>query len=116
MSDRLRSEIFVDGIRRHCERAGGFVAIRYKGHPTAGIVWIALRDRDGLFRLYTENFSGSHDDPSLKPADQPWRLFRESIAEADVEPILAKQQAFDEDMWVLEIEGVPAGELDAFAR
>ena len=101
---RLTSETWVSALVRRIHGEGGFAAVLRRGNDQAGAVFITIRERDGSVRL-------------LVPAPQSLvestdrRFAERNVADEDeIGRILAGEQRFDSDLWVVEIEGL-AGPL-----
>ncbi|WP_342077902.1 DUF1491 family protein [Yoonia sp. SS1-5] len=67
-----------------------------KGDPTAGAVLIKLNTLDGQACCYQRSFD-------LITGDRKWVSLVEGD-EAAVDASVAKQQSFDPDLWVIEVE------------
>ena len=67
-----------------------------RGDSTAGAVLVKLNTLDGNAVCYQRSFD-------LMSGERQWIVLAEGI-EADVDASIAKQQSFDPDLWVIEIE------------
>lgn len=99
---RLRTDIWAAGYVRRAMSAGAFVAVRRKGAPEAGAIFIRIDRLDGTNQLF-----GPAPQSSLR-ADLDRRFVRvhdqETIDGAAVESRLAKECRFDSDLWIIEVE------------
>lgn len=67
-----------------------------KGDATAGAVLVKLNTLDGQARAYQRSFD-------LLSGQRAWVVLAEGD-DAEVEAALARQRAFDPDLWVIEVE------------
>lgn len=100
---RLRSDIWVAGYLRQVMAGGAFVAIRKRGSPEAGAIFIRIDHLNGAGALY-----GPASQSVMMEAD-PDRQFRrlhegETIDNPAIEDRLAREQKFDSDLWIVEVE------------
>ncbi len=99
---RLTSTFFVAQLVRRVNGSGGFAAVVKKGADEAGAVHIAVRARDGTLRFFTPAMQMSYDDETTGG-----RLFQLDPAIAQDNALSAfidKEQRFDPDFWVVELE------------
>ncbi|MDQ6436860.1 DUF1491 family protein [Mesorhizobium sp. LHD-90] len=98
---RVTSDLFVSALLRRVFASGGYGAVMRRGAFEAGAIFVTSRDRFGETTLFGPAAQASYDD--AKPDE---RLFAELIrgGDAEVEARLAKEQRFDPDIWVVEIE------------
>lgn len=77
---------------------GGFATVLRRGHEQAGVVFIALRDRDGTSRVFAEvrDLDGVLD----------WEVRHTGLTDSGVSEWLHREVGFDPDLWVVEIEGM----------
>ena len=99
---RLRTDIWVAGYLRRVMAGGGFVAVRKKGAPEAGAIFIRIDHLDGTNQLY------GPAPQSMLEAGGDRRFVRlhddAAIDGAAVESRLAKEGRFDSDLWIVEVE------------
>ncbi|MEO0544381.1 MAG: DUF1491 family protein [Pseudomonadota bacterium] len=103
---RLTSDIFVSGLVRQINAAGGSAVIARKGSPEAGAIFIShwqLTDRKYVFY-----------EPALVMGESVspigGRLFRQleqRYAEDELAERIGREASFDPDFWVVEIEHCP---------
>ncbi len=103
MSARLTSDFWVSAYRRRAESAGAFVYVRRKGAAEAGAIALLVRDALGLFQLYLPAPQSDFDE--RKPQDRLFRpAFEVPVESEQAEAKLAREQKFDSDLWIIEIE------------
>ena len=100
---RLRSDIFVSALIRRVFGLGGFAAVERKGADASGAIFVRQRFRDGretLFAPAPQMFVGEeHGDGGR------WFERRLTMAEREaLDAILTREQKFDSDLWIVEIE------------
>jgi hypothetical protein len=112
---RVTSDLFVSALLRRVFSGGGYGAVVKRGATEAGAVFVTSRDRLGETTLYGPAAQASYDE--ARPDD---RLFGEILKGGDdtVSARLAKEQRFDPDIWIVEIEGgsVPLADLLGLAK
>jgi hypothetical protein len=96
MAPRLTAELWVHAYlaRLRLQNIPAFVVAR--GDPTAGAVIVKQNPLDGSAKAMQRSvdiFSG----------DRMWVVLAEG-AEAEVEAALQRQQGFDPDLWIIEVE------------
>ncbi len=99
---RLTSSFFVSQMIRRVNGSGGFAAILKKGADEAGAIHIAARARNGSLRFYRPAMQMSYDEETTGG-----RLFQLDPAIADdlaLSVFIEKEQRFDTDFWVVELE------------
>jgi hypothetical protein len=101
---RLKSAIWVAAYIRRCNVEGTFAAVRRRGAEEAGAIFVKVNRLDGTAELF------GPAPQSLFSAAQPVdRLFSRCLSEpstpeAKVEERLAREQRFDPDVWIIEVE------------
>lgn len=104
---RLKTEIYVSMLTRRVFAMGGFAAIEKRGAEEAGAIFIRQRFRDGLENLYAPV-------PQMLVSEEGERRFELRLRQAEreaVEQLLNKEQRFDSDLWVVELEIDEIGDL-----
>lgn len=99
---RIRSDIFVSALTRRVFSDGGYAAIVAKGSEASGAIFVRQRFRDGLETLY-----GPAPQAMLVEEDRDDRIFEPRLTRAEpeaVEALIAREQKFDSDLWLVEIE------------
>ena len=106
---RLTSEFFVSALLRTMFDAGDFGAVLKKGAPEAGAVFIVFAQRSGPQTLYGPAPQALMLDDETADRTNPDRSFEVLIDGSDREAIddrLAREQRYDDDIWIVELEGV----------
>jgi hypothetical protein len=98
---RVTSDLFVSALLRRVFSSGGYGAVVRRGAFEAGAVFVTSRDRMGETTLFGPAAQASYGEG--RPED---RLFVELLHGDDevVAARLAREQRFDPDIWVVEIE------------
>jgi hypothetical protein len=101
---RLKSAIWVAAYIRRCNVEGAFAAVRRRGAEEAGAIFVKVNRLDGTAELYGPAPQSLVE--GARPAD---RLFCRCLPEppapdATVEARLAREQRFDPDVWIIEVE------------
>ncbi len=99
---RLRSDIWVAAYLRRCSSQNVFAVLRRRGASEAGAIFVKIDRLDGACALYGPA-------PQSEAQDSGDRLFflahkDDWIDCADAEARLARQIAFDSDLWIVEVE------------
>lgn len=100
---RLRSDIWIASYLRRVMASGAFVAVRRKGVPEGGAIFIRIDHLNGAGTLYGPAPQSVSDD------DSGGRIFfrlhdAETIPDNLIEQRLAKETKFDPDCWIIEVE------------
>lgn len=95
---RLPAHLEVAGLVRRVAAAGGFAAILAKGERDAGTILLVTRDPRTNPRIFERM---PHPDGS-----RPWALNRIQSPETkkEFEDYLARRQAQDRDLWIVELD------------
>lgn len=96
MTPRLTADFWVRAYLARLEQAGIPAFVTAKGDATAGAVLIKVASLDGQARAYQRSFD-------LMADSRIWVVLSEG-AERDVDTAVARQQKFDPDLWVIEVE------------
>jgi hypothetical protein len=99
---RVTSELWVSALTRRVFSSGGFAAVVRRGAAEAGAIFVTTRDRLGLVTLYGPAPQSAYD--SDKPQERQFALLIEGGEAEAIEARLAREQRFDADVWVVEIE------------
>ena len=97
MSPRLQTGFFVRAIIRRAEVAGAQGYVVKKGSEEAGALFLKISRLDGTCTVLTPAAAGD----GLRVWARP---LGETVAEAKAAAYLEKQQKFDPDLWIVEIE------------
>lgn len=98
---RVTSDLFVSALLRRVFSTGGYGAVVRRGAHDAGAIFVTSRTRTGETILYGPAAQASYGGE--RPDD---RMFSELMhgEETDIGARLEKEQRFDPDVWVVEIE------------
>ncbi len=106
---RITSDLFVSSLTRRVFAQGGYAAVLRRGAHEAGAVFIVVRQRNGTATLFGPAAQTDYD--AAKPSE---RLFSQLVEcngdEGPIDQRLKREERFDPDFWLVEIE--PAGRLD----
>ena len=105
---RVTTDFYVSALLRRVFSAGGFGAVLRRGGDSAGTVFLIVRGRMGDAVLYGPAPQSGYDD--ARPDDRLFSELLKSDDEATISARLAREEKFDSDLWVVEIE--PAGNAD----
>ncbi|WP_460449422.1 DUF1491 family protein [Alsobacter sp. SYSU BS001988] len=100
---RLRSDIFVAAYIRRCAVEGAPAVLRRRGSAEAGAIFVKVDRLDGSCALY-----GPAPQSAFSEDDLERRFVRlhqsATIPVLDAEERLAREQRFDTDLWIVEVE------------
>ncbi len=96
MTARLRSDLQVAALKRLTEADGLMFMVLHKGHEEAGIIFVKWLDGRAA-HVYAEGQTNG-DRGWIKKTGAP-------VEEAEADRLLAQEQAFDPDLWVVEVIG-----------
>ena len=98
---RVKSEIWVRAYLRRCQAEGASVVIVRRGEEAAGAIFVCIDRLDGTVSLYGPAPSGSAGSET----ERQWTscLGSRPVSTAEAESYLARQHAFDPDLWVIEV-------------
>ena len=101
---RLKSTIWVAAYVRRCNNEGSFAVVRRRGAEEAGAIFVKIAKLDGSAALFGPAPQSAFDD--ARPAEHLFTsLFPQIfVPEADVEAKIAREQKFDPDLWLVEVE------------
>jgi len=99
---RLKSELWVKAYMRRCQGEGAPVVLQRRGDADAGAIYIKVSRLDGSAALYgpAPASLGATDN------DRRWRpcLATDLAPEPEADAYLARQVAFDPDLWIVVVE------------
>jgi hypothetical protein len=98
---RVTTDFWVSALVKRVFSGGGFAAIVKRGASEAGAVFVILRDRMGGAALFGPAPQTSYD--TAKP-DERHFIRHDLPDETALDARLEKEQRFDPDIWVVEIE------------
>jgi len=99
---RLKSEIWVKAYIRRCQHEGSAAVLVRRGDADAGAIYIKVSRLDGsafLFGPAPTGMDGAGEERRWEPC-----LDGRPAAEADADAYLARQVAFDSDIWIVAVE------------
>ena len=101
---RLKSTIWVAAYVRRCNIEGSFAVVRRRGAEEAGAIFIKISKLDGTAALFGPAPQSAFDD--ARPAEHLFTSFfpQGFVPEADVETKIGREQKFDPDLWLVEVE------------
>ncbi len=97
---RVTSDLWVSALIRRVFAEGGFGAVLRRGAAEAGAIFVIARGRSGL-RFFGPAPQASYED--ARPESRAFSLLK-AETDAEVEARLQREQRFDGDLWVVEIE------------
>ena len=102
---RLRSDIWVSAYLRRCGAEGVGVALRRRGAPESGAIFVRIDRLDGRSALY----GPAPQSVAVDLEQGVERVFArmhpaEWIDDQGAETRLAREMAFDPDIWIVEVE------------
>jgi hypothetical protein len=96
VSPRLAAHVWVSAYLTRLRLADIPAYVVAKGDATAGAVLVKLATLDGRARLFQRSFD-------LATGARAWVVLAEG-PEPEVDASIARQRAFDRDLWVVEVE------------
>ena len=99
---RVTTDFWVAALVRRVFASGGFAAVVKRGATEAGAVFVLTRGRLGEVALFGPAPQTSYD--SAKPEDRFFSPIGEGTDSEALEKRLEREQRFDPDIWVIEIE------------
>ncbi|MFU0506660.1 DUF1491 family protein [Pseudaminobacter sp. NGMCC 1.201702] len=108
---RVTTDLWVSALLRKVFSAGGFAAVVKRGATEAGVVFVLSRSRMGDTALFGPAPQTSYD--SARPDDRQFQRLSDGDDASVLEARLEKEQRFDPDIWIVEIEAdqTPVEEL-----
>jgi hypothetical protein len=97
MSPRLKAGFSVRALIRRAEVAGAQAYVVKKGSEEAGAVFLKVSRLDGTCMVLSQAVGGDGERVWARPLG-------DSCDDARVATYLDKQQKFDPDLWIVEIE------------
>lgn len=100
---RLRADFWVAAYLRRCNGAGASAVLQRRGDAEAGAIFILIDCLDGGMMLLGP---APHSENSADGIERVFaRLHREPVIDAQAANArLAKEIAFDSDLWVVAVE------------
>ncbi len=98
---RLRADIWVAAYVRRIEIEGLVAMLRKRGATEAGAIFIKIDHLNGQSALYSpapQSLSDNEGRFFIRAHEAP------TLDNLDIEAKIAKQQRFDSDLWLVEVE------------
>jgi hypothetical protein len=99
---RLKSELWVKAYIRRCLLEGASAVLARRGDADAGAIYIKVSRLDGTALLFGPAPAGL--DEAREERQWVPCLDRAPAAEADADAYLARQIAFDPDIWIVAVD------------
>lgn len=98
----LKTEIWVRGHLRRCFAAGLTGVVARRGAPEAGAVFVRVTLPDGLGRVLAPAAGPTYGEDGGRRWAEP--LGGGPVPQGEIDRFLARQVAFDPDIWILDID------------
>lgn len=100
---RLRSDIWVAAYLRRLGVEGAFAALRRRGSPEAGAIFVKVDRLDGTAALFEP---APQSEFAERGVERQWaRAHRDQwVDPAFVEARIVREINFDPDLWLIEVE------------
>jgi hypothetical protein len=102
MSLRITSEFWVAALVRRAFGSGGFAAVVRRGSAEAGAIFVIARTRLGEQILFGPAPQATYEEG--RPSERLFVELVRTVDGADISSRLAKEERFDPDFWVVEVE------------
>lgn len=99
---RVTTDLWAAALLRRVFNAGGFAAVLKRGAAEAGAAFIIVRNRFGEVMLLGPAPQTSYD--SARPDERLFVHVGEGETAEQLDARIEREQRFDPDIWVLEIE------------
>lgn len=101
---RLKSAIWVAAYIRRCNSEGSYAVVRRRGAEEAGAIFVKVSRLDGTAALFGPAPQTAFGDG--RPSDHLFVPFfpGQFAPEAEVEARIQREQRFDPDLWLVEVE------------
>lgn len=96
--DRLRTVLWVEAQMILCSQRNQPVYVKKKGDPDAGVIFLRLNKLDGTNELFTQ-IREIEGILHWLPVGNKGRL-----NDIETDEYLAKQETYDPDIWIIEVE------------
>jgi len=107
VSARLTSAMLVSALIRNVQSEGGTGAVLLKGDATAGALLLLIADRGRTVAIR---------ERGLRPDGKPGWIATGPADLEDSEALASyfeRRRRFDSDLWLVELDGMPADTLDS---
>lgn len=109
---RLTSSIIVAAVARMASLHNGAAYIRRRGAEGAGAIFITLYNAETRsYALYEPVPQSIASDEDLDRDTRAFSLIAEAQNDLELNDRFAREERFDPDFWVIDVEGVSAEEL-----
>jgi len=100
---RLRSDIWVAAYLRRASVEGAAAVLRRRGAAEAGAIWVMVDRLDGAVALYGP---APQSESGERGVERLWQRAHaeETVAADEAERRIARETAFDSDLWLVEVE------------
>ena len=107
MSARLTSALLVSALLRKLQSEGGMGAVLAKGDETAGALLLIFSDRGAASAMRERGLFADGTPGWIKTGPG-------NPADADaLTAYLERRRSIDPDLWIVELEGLKADQIDA---
>ena len=107
MNARLTSALLVSALLRKVQSGGGMGAVLAKGDETAGALLLVFSDRGAASAIRERGLLSDGTPGWIKTGPG-------NPADADaLTAYLERRRSIDPDLWVVELEGLKADQIDA---
>jgi hypothetical protein len=99
---RLKSELWVKAYLRRCQHEGAAAVLVRRGDEDAGAIYVKVSRLDGTAMLFGPAPAGL----DVAREDRRWQscLATLEAKEVDADDYLARQVAFDSDIWIVAVD------------
>ncbi len=101
---RLTSSMWIAAYVRRCHIEGAYALVRRKGSPEAGAIFVVLDYLDGRRTLFTQAPQALVPSEGGMGLDRVFIPLEGVIDGAAVEERLTREQKFDPDLWIVDVE------------
>lgn len=98
---RLTTDIWVHVFLRREAARGAFACVLQKGPAEAGAIFISENTLNGVFNLYGPAPQSMLDE---EDGERRFETVLHGVEEPEIKTYLDKQNRFDPDIWVVEID------------
>mgnify|MGYP001394865850 CR=1 FL=1 len=99
---RITSELWVSALIRRAFSSGGFAAVERRGAAEAGAIFVIARSRLGEQTLFGPAPQATYDEG--RPSERLFAELLRTTEQGEIPSRLAKEERFDPDFWVVEVE------------
>lgn len=99
---RITSDLWVSALVRRAFASGGFAAVERRGATEAGAIFVIARSRLGEQALFGPAPQATYEEG--KPSERLFSELLRTFDGAEIAARFAKEERFDPDFWVVEVE------------